>query len=579
MSTNDKSKRSFSAKNGQKGSYKKKPYGGGQYQRFQDRPSSHATEPPMLRWGRDNNLLQFTKILTTCAGTEYGQLAHAVLVERKAIKYPMPKEDKYDLETMSGREQLKMDIQDRAKKMSKMAEAKPKLYYYIYSFLSRESEDAVKSHEEFEDCRKEQNPLKLWKIINETHRSASQTRDRLLLAYEARDNYHRIRQGQVERIIGFKERFDEALRNYQDFDNPEMSDESIATDFYRKLDPTRYHDFQTKLMNDISQQIRAPPKDLNEVFQLAKTFYVTHKNVDAKHAHGGVAFNTVLADSVKHSDHDNPMRKRGRYRSGRSQKKDTTAEDTAEGQKTKGSSSGNKAANVECYGCGELGHYKSACPNKLNSDDNYTDSKAPTAEQATPTTSSGQAYSTRSFRLVFNTGKRALFKWWEVLLDNQANMSIVHPKLLTNLHPTKAYCSGIDGEPFKLTHTGELEGFFECRSSKDLSASVLCMTDVGKLYKITYNQDESFVVHMPGGDLTFHLRDKLYVGDMREWGNRSEKNTYLVTPNEPTVMTTVKQEHEEEPVPLMKHTRAQQRDADEAWQLIRNAGHLSERGD
>ena len=45
-----------------------------------------------------------------------------------------------------------------------------------------------------------------------------------------------------------------------------MSDEAIATDFYRKLDTARYHDFQTKLMNDISQQIREPPKDLNEVF-------------------------------------------------------------------------------------------------------------------------------------------------------------------------------------------------------------------------------------------------------------------------------------------------------------------------
>ena len=145
-------------------------------------------------------------LLAISAGKQYGQLAHSVLVERKAVKIPMPKEEKYDLQSISGREQLKIDIQARSKKLNKMSEERPRLYYYIYGFLSQESEDAVKSHEDFEECMKEQSPLKLWKIINETHRTASQTRDRQLLAYEARENYHRIRQGPIERIIGFKER-------------------------------------------------------------------------------------------------------------------------------------------------------------------------------------------------------------------------------------------------------------------------------------------------------------------------------------------------------------------------------------
>ena len=578
MSFNDKPERPHGAKSDQRSSFKKKPYQADQTSRFQDRPSGHSTEPPRLRWGRDNNLLQFTKLLTISAGVQYGQLAHSVLVEGKALKISIPKEDKYDLSTVVGREMLKIDVQERSKKLSKMNEDQPKLYYYIYGFLSQESEDAVKSHENFEECRKEQSPLKLWKIINETHRTASQTRDRQLLAYEARESYHRVRQGpiNIKRIIGFKERFDEALRNYKDFDNPQMSDVDIATDFYRKLDPARYHDFQTKLMNDISQQIRSPPKDLNEVFQLAKTFYVTRKSADAKHATGGVAFNTVFADSFEHSEYDMPRKQRGRYQPGRDKKEPSDEDqDNPDGQKTKPKRA-HKLEDVKCYGCGELGHYRSACPN-VNTDNNY--SNIANTQQATQRTNNkdAQVHCTTSYSLVFQSGKRSVFKWWQVLLDNQANMSIVHPKLLTNLQPTKAYCSGIDGTPFRLTHTGNLEGFFQCRSSKDLSASVLCLTDVGKLYKITYNQDESFVVHLPGGELTFHLIDKLYVGDMREWGNKKIENPYLTPLDEPRVLTTVREEYVEEQLPHTRYTRAQQKDAEEAWQLIRNAGHLSER--
>lgn len=224
MSNNDPtSKRQPGATKGSyKGNFKKKPYSG-HNQRFQERPSGHATEPPMLRWGRDNNLLQFTKILTTCAGQQYGQLAHAVLVERKAIKISMPKESEYDVKSVSGRELLKLDIQDRSRRLNKIVDDKPKLHYYMYSYLSQESEDAVKSHEDFDECKVQQDPLTLWKIIEETHRSSTQTRDRQILAYEARDKYHHVRQGPIERIIGFKERFDEALRNYQDFDRTKPS--------------------------------------------------------------------------------------------------------------------------------------------------------------------------------------------------------------------------------------------------------------------------------------------------------------------------------------------------------------------
>jgi hypothetical protein len=54
------------------------------------------------------------------------------------------------------------------------------------------------------------------------------------------------------------------------------------------------------------------------------------------------------------------------------------------------------------------------------------------------------------------------------------------------------------------------------------------MADVEDLYQITYTQGVSYTVHMDHGDLIFWKRDKLYVGDMREWASDYE-STALVT--------------------------------------------------
>jgi hypothetical protein len=119
-------------------------------------------------------------------------------------------------------------------------------------------------------------------------------------------------------------------------------------------------------------------------------------------------------------------------------------------------------------------------------------------------------------------------KWYEVLLDNQANISVVHLKLLTNIFKQKSYVSGLSGTA-PLKYVGTLRDFFKCKGSSDLLASVLCMADVEDLYQITYTQGVSYTVHMDDGDLVFWKRDKLYVGDMREWASDYDESTAMVT--------------------------------------------------
>ena len=56
----------------------------------------------------------------------------------------------------------------------------------------------------------------------------------------ARNAYQTIPQGAFESIITYKERFNAALKGYNNQKNPEMSDKDVAMDLFRGLDNARY---------------------------------------------------------------------------------------------------------------------------------------------------------------------------------------------------------------------------------------------------------------------------------------------------------------------------------------------------
>jgi hypothetical protein len=68
----------------------------------------------------------------------------------------------------------------------------------------------------------------------------------------------------------------------------------------------------------------------------------------------------------------------------------------------------------------------------------------------------------------------------EVLLDNQANISIVNPRLLKNVrecdHQIKV--KGVGGTQLIVHKVGDLEGFFEVYASEHTTANIICFADV-----------------------------------------------------------------------------------------------------
>jgi hypothetical protein len=57
------------------------------------------------------------------------------------------------------------------------------------------------------------------------------------------------------------------LKAYEDQKNPSMTPQ-----VFTKLNNTRYEEFKTTYINNLQMKACDPPKDLNEVFTLAKTY-------------------------------------------------------------------------------------------------------------------------------------------------------------------------------------------------------------------------------------------------------------------------------------------------------------------
>jgi hypothetical protein len=143
----------------------------------------------------------------------------------------------------------------------------------------------------------------------------------------------------------------------------------------------------------------------------------------------------------------------------------------------------------------------------------------------------------------------------KVLLDNAANISVIHPSLLSNIRQAerKIKVKGVGGVQMVVDKVGTLEGFFEVYESESTKANVLSFAAVEDQYEISYVSGEAFVVHMDERDLVFRRRDRLYIA---EW--TGEGGMYATV-----------QENE------LLYTKEEVRRAKEVYKFIRNYGYRS----
>ena len=526
-----------------------------------DAPIKKAEEPDalvVLTHGKNTNFPAWKKAMRNEIGQQYGLLTSILDTGELQVPADIDPDDYGDLTAdgdLYGMNMLRLRaaINNREKMISILDSNAPKAYALMWKWISLDSQEAVLRHEDFDEDTDRNDPIALYASIKATHTAGGGDMDGDDQKAEARQAYHALRQGPMESIAQFKSKFSFGLEVREAAGNEELPPADVAMDFLHGLDNARYAKFKAELKNDRAKGVDTP-RTLSDMFHRASTYTVVSSSWRPT---GGAAF-ASRADDVRHHQRDSPRDGRGGKKSGKNDKngkgKQKGARDASSSDKPKNSSDDKKSAhrhaNVTCYNCNELGHMSYDCPKE--SGDGEGDAGTAFASRGGMSHPLQELALDRSGdqdglpgcvsdgvedaelrlptsgargRVHVTTGKLA---WYEVLLDNQADISAVHTRLLHDLKPQTSYVSGLSGTAV-LPYVGELAGFFECKGSEDLPASVLCMADVEEIYPISYVQGESYTVHMRGRDLVFRKRDKLYVANMLDWGSKNNPHRALVS--------------------------------------------------
>jgi hypothetical protein len=91
----------------------------------------------------------------------------------------------------------------------------------------------------------------------------------------------------------------------------------------------------------------------------------------------------------------------------------------------------------------------------------------------------------------------------KVLLDTQADISVMHPMMLSDVRPAerRIRISGVGGLQLIVDEVGMLDGFFHVYASEQTKANILSFADVEDKCEITYVRGQKFTVHMPEEDV------------------------------------------------------------------------------
>jgi len=384
-----------------------------------------------------------------------------------------------------------------------MEDDRPKLCGLIMQHMSLESKDEVAQDEDYEDWMRDKDPEKLWKAIIRTHKVDCVSNVDAVKELTARKFYQNIKQGSFKTLAQYSARFRDTYKSYKATGTVErpvdVTEKEQVLDFFHGLDQGRYATFKTSMLNGWATKAFDPPDTPNDIYRIAGSWVKPATKIKG----GTGAMFVTIEEETKINKKKNEKLKA-------SEKKKKAAAVAAAAAMATGASAedGEKKtpkdlSHIKCFRCKDPGHYSSskACPlhpSKQKAESRAVNSTWQQYEASIYTTIRMEEEEMEEHTVTNAVHITQGLLPMEVLLDKQANISILHPMLLSNVKKAKQKIKvkGVGGTQLIVDMVGHLDGFFKVYASEHTKTNVLGFADVEDLYEITYTCADSFVVHM-----------------------------------------------------------------------------------
>jgi hypothetical protein len=441
---------------------KRKPF-----RRYDRNPEEEKKGIPMLRYGKGNNFYKFRETFLEVVIEKFGNLGKLIDLEEyylldmvftdfEAMEYSDTKIEQLELE----------EYKEHTRKLTK-------LYGLIMQHTSVESKDEVAQDKDYKVWHQEKDPEKFGQAIIRTHKVDIVSNVDAVKDLAARKAYQNIKRGSFEMLAQYSVRFWDTYKAYKATATEErpvdVAEQDQALDFFHGLDQGRYAQFKTSMLNGWATKAFDPLETPNDIYCIAGAWVKRTVKIE-----GGAA---VALVTIEEEEEASINKKRDDKHKKEEKKKIAVAAAAVAAHATGGTRKESKQEHkvpkdllhIECFRCKQTGHYSTSKECPLHPDNEKPKAKAGFINNT-------WADNKKSFfvtiykegepeeHVINNTAHITQgLKPTEVLLDNQANISIVHPMLLKNVRPApkKIVIKGVRGPQLIVDLVGDLEGFLK----------------------------------------------------------------------------------------------------------------------
>ena len=190
-------------------------------------------EVPMLYLHKGSQFHVFMDAISKAAMEQFG---HSAKMFETNIKYAPSLPNKALFAFLTDPDDFKAAwteaIKSYTKEMLNVDTQAPKMYGFIWKYLSVGSVEEIKQHKDFATFSVDKDPVALWKAIVETHRVDGVSKVPAIMKKDARDVYSHCKQGGFKSLVTYRERFDAAHKSQEDAGNAAISAADQAMDFF-----------------------------------------------------------------------------------------------------------------------------------------------------------------------------------------------------------------------------------------------------------------------------------------------------------------------------------------------------------